>query len=55
MSTYGIAAVSLLVLALITPAFNRGWTMTLILLALVIAGPTAEPIFARLAGLIAPS
>ena len=37
-ATYGIAAVCLVVLALIAPLFARGWLMTLVLLALVVAG-----------------
>ena len=37
-ATYGIAAVCLVVLALIAPLFARGWVMTLVLLALVVAG-----------------
>lgn len=37
-TTYAIAAVSLLVLALVAPLFARGWVMTLVLLALVIVG-----------------
>jgi hypothetical protein len=36
--TYAIAAGSVLVLGLIAPLFARGWTMTLLLLALVIVG-----------------
>ena len=37
-ATYSIAAVCLLVLALVAPLFARGWVMSLILLALVVAG-----------------
>ena len=37
-ATYGIAAGSVLVLALIAPLFTRGWATSLVLLALVIAG-----------------
>ena len=36
--TYAIAAGSVLVLALIAPLFARGWTATLLLLALIIVG-----------------
>ena len=38
LATYGIAAVVLLVLALLAPLFARGWLMTFVLIALVIAG-----------------
>jgi hypothetical protein len=37
-TTYAIVAVSVLVLGLIAPLFARGWTMSLLLLALVIVG-----------------
>jgi hypothetical protein len=37
-ATYSIAAVCLLVLALVAPLFARGWAVSLILLALVVAG-----------------
>ncbi len=37
-TTYAIVAVSVLVLGLLVPLFARGWTMTLLLLALVIVG-----------------
>lgn len=37
-ATYSIAVVSLLVLALVAPLFARGWVMSLIFLALVVAG-----------------
>jgi hypothetical protein len=36
--TYAIVAGALLVLALVAPAFTRGWVMVLLLLALVVAG-----------------
>jgi hypothetical protein len=36
--TYGIAAVSVLALALVAPFFARSWLMALVLLALVVAG-----------------
>ena len=38
LATYGIAAGSVLVLALIAPLFARGWATTLVMLALVIVG-----------------
>jgi hypothetical protein len=38
MTTYAIAAISVLVLGLLAPLFARGWTMSLLLLALVIVG-----------------
>jgi hypothetical protein len=37
-TTYAIAAVSLLVLGLLAPLFARGWTMALLMIALVIVG-----------------
>jgi hypothetical protein len=37
-TTYGIAAVALLVLALVAPLFARGWLMSLVLIALAVAG-----------------
>jgi hypothetical protein len=37
-TTYGIAAVALLVLALVAPLFARGWLSALLLVALVIVG-----------------
>jgi hypothetical protein len=37
-TTYAIVAVAVLVLGLIAPLFARGWTMTLLMLALVIVG-----------------
>jgi hypothetical protein len=37
-TTYAIAAGSVLVLGLLAPLFARGWTMSLLLLALVIVG-----------------
>lgn len=37
-TTYGIAAVALLVLALVAPLFARGWLMSLVLIGLAIAG-----------------
>ena len=37
-TTYTIAAVALLVIALVAPAVARGWLMTLLLIALVVAG-----------------
>jgi hypothetical protein len=38
LTTYGIAAVSVLALALVAPFFARSWLMALVLLALVVAG-----------------
>ena len=40
-TTLGIAGVALLVLALVASTFARRWTMTLLLIALVIAGGEA--------------
>jgi hypothetical protein len=37
-TTYGIAAVALLVLALVAPLFARGWLMSLVLIGLAVAG-----------------
>jgi len=37
-TTYAIAAGAVLVLGLLAPLFARGWTMSLLLLALVIVG-----------------
>ncbi len=37
-TTYAIVAVSVLVLALLAPLFARGWTISLLLLVLVIVG-----------------
>ena len=37
-TTYTIAAVALLVIALVAPAVARGWLMTLLLIVLVVAG-----------------
>jgi hypothetical protein len=37
-TTYAIAAISVLVLGLLAPLFARGWTISLLLLALVIVG-----------------
>ena len=37
-TTYGIAAVTLLVLALVAPLFARGWLMSLVLIGLAVAG-----------------
>jgi hypothetical protein len=37
-TTYGIAAVALLVLALVAPLFARGWLMSLVLIVLAVAG-----------------
>jgi hypothetical protein len=37
-TTYGIAAVALLVLALVAPLFARGWLMSLVLIALAVVG-----------------
>jgi hypothetical protein len=37
-TTYGIAAVVLLVLALVAPLFARGWLMSLVLIGLAVAG-----------------
>jgi hypothetical protein len=37
-TTYSIVAVSVLVLGLLAPLFARGWTMTLLMLALVVVG-----------------
>ncbi len=38
LTTYSIVALSVLVLGLIAPLFARGWTATLVMLALVVAG-----------------
>jgi len=38
LTTYAIAVVSVLVLGLVAPLFERGWAVTLVLLALVIVG-----------------
>ncbi len=38
LTTYAIAAGALLVLGLVAPFFTRGWTMTLLLIALVVVG-----------------
>ena len=38
LTTYAIAAVGVLVLGLVAPLFERGWAVTLVLLALVIVG-----------------
>lgn len=37
-TTYGIAAVAVLVLALVAPLFARGWLMSLVLIGLAVAG-----------------
>jgi hypothetical protein len=37
-TTYAIAAGSVLVLGLLAPLFSRGWTISLFLLALVVVG-----------------
>lgn len=37
-TTYGIAAVALLVLALVAPLFARGWLMSLVLIGLAVVG-----------------
>jgi hypothetical protein len=38
LTTYGIAAGALLVLALVAPLFARGWFMGLLLIAFAVAG-----------------
>jgi hypothetical protein len=47
-TTYAIAAACLLVLVLVAPAFTRGWVMTVVLIALIVAGiETVRGIVAR--------
>jgi hypothetical protein len=46
-TTYGIAAVALLVLALVAPLFARGWLMSLVLIGLAVAGIEVVRSFVR--------